>query len=447
MSYNTLGSYGDGTVRVEMFTLGVGCPENCADCGAFSSTKDLGDLRTREVSRRRIDQCIMAVIKATRNNVFPPYVTTNVQQEPLAGDAFFHFMRRIKRLTDGKTRAICISHGLRTAGDGRIIDKEAEDRLLDIVAFMDERDIFILSFDAMRSGGKIDEAVNIASYVETLDRLRPVVKKGARVTISIQGIGGVLSSDPLSRRHSYDALAVVMGKLGKEKGWSFEEIGRFNKDNGRRVVKVGRAAEKFPWLDDSSEATVIPDAEVVKGLSDGGHLSHSLRGNMDCVTGQLRVKVNNPTKTYRDTVTGLWEEMSLGGIPLGRAVLYVVRSGRRRVRRVLCGSTGGFEGEEILDVSADGSHVAIDTGVEEAEAVVDEGVAAEGSISGQGDEAKTGAEAVDSEGGADNSGVVKNVGQESSEGGARTGGGDADDTREGEAVEKLNDPGSSEDEI
>ncbi|MEK7547949.1 MAG: hypothetical protein AAB540_03570, partial [Patescibacteria group bacterium] len=151
MAYNSLGSYNEGTARVEMFRLGEGCAENCASCGAYPAERDPGDFCVKEVSGGRIKKCINAILISTRNEVFPSYVTTDVQQEPLNGDAFFDFMRLIKRMTDGKTRAICISHGLRATKEGKVVNQAAEERLKRIARFMDKRDVFVLSFDTMRS--------------------------------------------------------------------------------------------------------------------------------------------------------------------------------------------------------------------------------------------------------------------------------------------------------
>lgn len=331
--YQQLHAYEEGTVMVEMFRLGEGCSENCASCGAYSAERDPGDFCTKEVSEGRIKKCINAILRSTRNAVFPSYVTTDVQQEPLNGDAFFDFMRLIKRLTQDKTRAICISHGLRATKEGRVVNPAAEERLKRIARFMDKRDVFILSFDVMRSNARIGDDENVASYVETLDRLKFAVRRGVRVTISIQGVDGVNSDNPnyaYSRKRAQELLAVVIGKLRKEKKWTIEEIGGLVKDESRRFVSIGRATREFPWLDPAGETPVIPDSEIVTRLYDGGFLSHTLRARMDCILGRLEAQVNNPLRSYGDTIRGHWGDVSLEYPVEGRATLRAVRRGVKR---------------------------------------------------------------------------------------------------------------------
>jgi hypothetical protein len=318
-----------------------------------------------------VQRCINAILRSTRNEVFPSYVTTDVQQEPLNGDAFFDFMRLIKKMTGGKTRAICISHGLRATKEGKVVNPAAEERLRKIAGFMDERDAFVLSLDTMRSNAKIGDDENAASYVETLDRLKGAVGRGVRVTISIQGVDGVDSDNPnyeYSRKRAQELLVVVVDKLRKEKKWTLEEVGGLVKDLSRQFVKIGRAAKEFPWLDPASETPVIPDAEIVNALYKGGSLSHTLRARMNCVTGELEAQVNNPLRSYGDTIRGQWGKVPLGYPVKGRAVLRNVRRGVKRTvnfvlmdkfmkrnvdRRGVSGEIrqGGVEGVDVIVVT------------------------------------------------------------------------------------------------
>ena len=449
-----LHAYKEGTVKVEMFRLGEGCSENCASCGAYSAERDPGDFCVKEVSRGRIHRCINAILKSTRNEVFPSYVTTDVQQEPLNGDAFFDFMRLIKKMTRGKTRAICISHGLHTTKDGKVVNPAAEERLRKIARFMDKRDAFVLSFDTMRSNARIGDDENVASYVETLDRLKFAVRRGVRVTISIQGVDGVDSDNPnyaYSRKRAQELLAVVINKLREEKKWTLEEVGGLVKDLSRQFVRIGRAAKEFPWLDPAGETPVIPDAEVIKKLYEGGDLSHTLRARMNCVTGELEAQANNPLRSYGDTIRGPWGKVSLEYPVKGRAVLRNVRRGvKRTVDAVLMArfmrrrdaATRGAQGE-IRQGAVGGVDVVVVTG------------SMGGTAAGVSDvlvedlEADFAGEDVCLEGRRDEHVAGAGVQEQAKEGEAGendpNADSDADDTDEEEAKGRLNDPESETD--
>ena len=195
-----------------MFRLGEGCAKTAPVVSVFAE-KGSGDFCVKEVSRGRIGKCIGVILKSTRNAVFPSYVTTDVQQELLNGDAF-DFMRLIKLMTDGKTRAIYLWLARRRR---KVVNQAAEERLKRIARFMDKRCICPF-FDTMRSNARIRDDENVV-YVETLDRLK-FAERGVRVTVSIQGVDGISSDHPscaYSRKRAQELLRVVKENFEKKK--------------------------------------------------------------------------------------------------------------------------------------------------------------------------------------------------------------------------------------
>lgn len=128
---------------VQTVRPGGHCKENCLHCGAFEvdsvggqkelsraelnenlterirplkrdnrpdesrQMEILGDdeaLRVRRESRGKMRACYLA-----------PYVTTDVDTEPMNGDAFLHAADLINSLTEGRSKLLCISHGVRSA--------------------------------------------------------------------------------------------------------------------------------------------------------------------------------------------------------------------------------------------------------------------------------------------------------------------------------------------
>lgn len=336
--------------RVVAVNLGDGCKENCVQCGAYPPNPDreatIRALTVREVTAKRIEACLTRdvegskpvegapevpdqAVSAVRQRLvdfFANYVTTGVNQEPLNGDAFVHFAEIVKRLSGGKSRVVCVSHGLRVSKEGKPVDEAADARLQKIVSMMDEQDVFVLSLDLARSQGKISKEVNLASYVETLDRLRPALAKGSRVTISIQGDDD--KDSPLYRGLAYDFCQEVINKLGTERGWGREEIMALYRDSGRAWVQTGRS-KQLPGVGPDGECAVVPDISFVSNTLD---MKHGLMAVVDAVSGKVFVHDHNAKKTYKDVArlnraladerAGLrpkwyaWEEASVNGNPL-----------------------------------------------------------------------------------------------------------------------------------
>ncbi len=356
-----LGEYRPGSLKIFNVRLGEGCSENCAQCAAYpqDKTKDPGDFIPREVTRDRIKLCLerefdlerytsvrrqqngpesvsvghetAEVESATRLrliDLFANYVTTDINQEPLNGDAFLHFAQLVKELSKGKSRAVCISHGLRAKkviDDVASFDTKNVERLRGIVDFMEEGDVFVLSLDMSRSSAKIDSDLNFHSYLETLKMLKPALDKGVRITVSVQGDSD--KSGPLYRGKAGNMYDEICEELVGSCGWTPSEVAALFIDVGRTWISAGRA-QVLPGVDPNGECPVIPDNSFV---------SHTLTkstnmGFLDTETGGVWVHPHNQHRTYNDVVRlsrhlsarglvpyaklGPWEEAYVNDDPL-----------------------------------------------------------------------------------------------------------------------------------
>jgi len=324
-----LGDYDEGAVKVYTVRLGEGCREGCVQCGAYPEEPARGDYLIKEVTRARIWECL------TREFVFEPvrtdnpkfsrsqevlsekseevrnkiadllanYVTTDVNQEPLNGDVFIHFAELVKQLTGGNSRAVCISHGLRVKKvekDGDKVevttDEKATGRLGAMANMMDDKDVFVLSLDVSRSKGRINDELSLWSYAETLNRLLPALRKGARITVFIQG-----NDNRDSRQHRVGAENLY-GRVKKllidHYRWKQADIMELHMDTGRAWVRQGRAAN-LPGVDPDGESPVIPDSSFVEHTLDKEPPN---MGFLDAVSGKVFVHPHNPRRSYNDVV-------------------------------------------------------------------------------------------------------------------------------------------------
>lgn len=330
-----LGDRREDAVKVVAVRLGDGCKQHCAQCGAYPATPDddeavaraltpleVDEARIRAILTREVDPAnggtaVDAEVQAVRRKLVDycaNYVTTDVNQEPLDGDAFAIFARLLKELSGGKSRAVCVSHGLRANLSGKV-DEETAGRLRDIVDIMDHEDVFVLSLDLARSQGGIGYDVNVSSYVETLERLKPALEKGARVTVSIQGDDD--ESSPLSRGKAVDLYMGVLAKLEQPidqggKGWTRDLIMRLKKDSGRAWAKIGRA-KNLPGVGPTGECAVIPDNSFVHNTLD---IRHAIMVAVDAVSGRVFGHDNNPDKSYNDV--SRWSRLISDFLRLGK---------------------------------------------------------------------------------------------------------------------------------
>lgn len=350
-----LGDYDDGVVKIYTVRLGEGCQEGCVQCGAFPEESQRGDYLIKEVARARILVCL------SREFVFDPiktdgpkfsrgpetpaeeteevrhkvadllanYVTMDVNQEPLNGDVFIHFAELVKQLTGGKSRAVCISHGLRVkqkvkdgVETGEYVDVKAAQRLERIAQMMDDKDVFVLSLDLSRSKGKINDELSQWSYAETLNMLLPALRKGARITVSIEG-----NDTRDSRQYRIGAqnlYSKVKQLLMNRYRWTQADIMGLHMDTGRAWVRQGRATA-LPGVDPKGESSVIPDSSFVEHTLEK---SSPNMGFVDAVSGRVYVHPHNPVRSYNDVVRlsrwlsergrlgvkkGAWEEVDLDG--------------------------------------------------------------------------------------------------------------------------------------
>lgn len=306
-----LGELDPGTVKITAMRLGDGCREYCISCGAYPAADDREDtvrtvtsvevdeVRVRQMLERQVDgeKAIIDGVRLKLVDFFARYVTTDVNQEPLNGDAFGHFMRLVKQLSGGKSRAVCVSHGLRVNFRGEPSEDSAR-RLLEIVDMLDQQDVFVLSLDMARSRGKFGQREpNKNSYVETLHRLRPALKKGARITISIQGVED--AGSPLFKGKAYELCSKVLAELRTGKGWTDAEIAKLKLDDGRAWVGVGRS-EILPGVNPSGECPVVPDTPFVAHDIMSSQAAVVLNGVIDAVSGRVYIHPQNISRGYND---------------------------------------------------------------------------------------------------------------------------------------------------
>lgn len=335
-----LGKYRDGSVKIMTFRTGEGCGEGCAHCGAYSKGVQPGDLLVKGVTRDRMRACLQGefVLKEAVNgqgldspdavkgevrkrlaDLLANYVTTDVNQEPLNSDTFLDFSDLVKELTGGKSRAVCISHGLRVSADGKPANEDAARRLDALAEKMDDGDVFVLSLDLARSQGGISHDVNLRSYAETLNRLKPALEKDSRITVSIQGV-----DDPSNAFHRLKATNLydeVKEVLKSNYGWKDSELTQLFMDTGRSWVSRGRA-EGLPGVDPDGECPVIPDTLLVQHTLD----KPTNAAFVDFVSGRIFVAPNNLRRSYNDVVRlgrylsargasgvkiGHWDEVSI----------------------------------------------------------------------------------------------------------------------------------------
>ncbi len=294
------------TTLVDMFATAKGCAEGCLHCGAYEGAEK-ADWTVVDLTKEQIRANIKGAMDAGFD--FARFVTTDVNTEPLGGPngTFVHLAEALDEFTKGKSRAICISHGMRVGRDGTPV-KRMEERMDRVVQLMHKGVVpmFVLTVDSNRHQGKIDREVNINSYVATLQKLRPILEhpeenvKEVRVTVSIQGTDG--NTGPLSRVESLKMFEEVRARLN----WPLELQGKLHYDDTRAYVKSGRAA-LLPGLSEDGACDVVPDAEFVRvdNIDKADHF-HRARVTMD---GRVERQAFRPGYTYNTTVKGLWSEV------------------------------------------------------------------------------------------------------------------------------------------
>jgi hypothetical protein len=112
---------------VTVMEIAHGCPGNCASCGAFSSTIDGVQVQHAytHLTREEIERNLTQELGFTGKHVYDllaERITTGVNSDPLASDSFSYLAEAVDRLTEGRSKVICITHGLRAHKD-RFLDE------------------------------------------------------------------------------------------------------------------------------------------------------------------------------------------------------------------------------------------------------------------------------------------------------------------------------------
>lgn len=340
---------------IETLGTGGGCSACCESCGAYSKRGDESpaDAIPKEVDEERMRAMLNREVKlvlgdgdripgfeagssepknlevkdplgltidSTRHRVFDwlaRVVTTNVNVEPLNSDAWLTLAKIIREFSeeDQKREAAqaakehrepknvrktlaCITHGLLLT-PSQLKNKTWRDsdqarRLKEIVAFMQEGDVFILSLDCARLRGKITQEQNERSYLETLDMIKGLRDKGVKVKVSIQGLDvGAFKSEedahnsPFYREKAIDLFGRLKRRLVKERGWTPSEVSpqKLDFDTSRVWTRIGRAKTAILWISAyEGRCPVIPDPDVVKTAFPESQVT---AGFYDFVTGKL----------------------------------------------------------------------------------------------------------------------------------------------------------------
>lgn len=356
-----LGEYDTRTLKVSTVRLGAGCVQACSHCGAYENSTATGDFIVKEVTPDRIVACLLQEVEEvldtedqqspetavtvkvpkvgpqwrfvsqedgnwhfedlegnvldettigpaleTRRRLidyFDSVVTTDINQEPLDGDAFLHFYRLVRLLSGGASRVPLITHGVRVrkdkadGGGWKPLKPKSEERLRAIVDAMDSKDIIVLSLDRARSWGNIPKELNMRSYAETLRIVKPALDKGVRVTVSVQGNDA--SESRLSRVRAERLLTDLKELLVREYGWTQLDLSKIFTDTGRNWALRGRA-ENMPGVQPENQCAVLPDAYWV-----ARHMSsvHAKMGYIDAVSGRTFIHTHNKGRTYNDVAT------------------------------------------------------------------------------------------------------------------------------------------------
>lgn len=405
----------EGTLSVNNIKMGDGCRQNCIHCGAYNKEGDKWDLVANAVTYERIKEVLLQeflvevpqgeenvegvtkYVKKRLIDLFANYVTTDINQEPLDSDAFLHFAKLVKKLSGGASRAVCVSHGVTMKGEKS--SSEQIKRLREIVEFMGEYDVFVLSMDFARLGGKIDYKTNLDSYVTTLNELKPAIEKGVHVTVSIQGDDE--KDGPYNRARAVSLYENVKKKLEQDFGWDPRLFNNIVVKTERAWVKKG-GARLLPGVDPGGQCPVIPDEEFVYN-----HLkSATMGGFLDMITGGLYMHPYNAHRTYNDVseisrkLNGRakrpskcsWEEVEYG-CKLEDLSYSFTREGKRRLLRVrrqwgrlrqpeLKKENKNKQSEEAAEAALDAEAAVVAEAVLDAEAAVaDEYTEGEESIS------------------------------------------------------------------
>lgn len=269
---------------VDMVENAWGCGENCAACGAYDGSERMrmGELppdKIREHLRRRIVGAGINVVELLRH-----FVTTGIDVEPLCVDNFCDWARIIKEESGGKSRGVCISHGLRFAkkADGEwVCPSVMEERLGNIVKLMmdDPKSptvpLFVLSCDLQRQLALMGVPADLKSeYKTVVDSFRALQKRLARKYPATSDFGALAGSGSINDP-------------------DFSEYQR---------LELRLASVSTVCLDFIIKANAVSYAETLIALAEpiraGKRVTVSLQGDNDC-----------KSLVYTGNVTQMWTEV------------------------------------------------------------------------------------------------------------------------------------------
>ncbi len=177
-----------GTTLIDMVELGHGCAGDCVACGAFDKNYEPKERKvcpiTSEQLTENISQEIVDGRKGTRHrlvDLFRRYMTSGVDMEPLESDIFNDASEIINDLSEGKSRMVAITHGLRCVESedeksGKVRWKPRPDQLrrverLSELMIADLVPLLVLSIDPAREKGLAGkEAKKIQTELKEMEK-------------------------------------------------------------------------------------------------------------------------------------------------------------------------------------------------------------------------------------------------------------------------------------
>ncbi|MBT7736082.1 hypothetical protein HN709_00145 [Candidatus Peregrinibacteria bacterium] len=394
---------------VQTVAPGGVCTEQCIHCGAFDEFKGAAASKplTRDQLRENLTQELPSLQEDVKGqvvaNYLAPFLTTDVNVEPTHNDAFIDAAELVHELTEGRSRMLFISHGVRKyvrtpreTGDknmGKHIirqitsvfdtkrgenlgepeagypdekwdevfeilrsrgieedviakiekarrgkyqfneqlieglnvvedllekgvaeaycfgkDDQSAERLSKVAQMVHDGIVpgAIITLDFARAQGRINFASNAASYIKTLQLLKPAMAESSQgfVTVSVQGLQNVDVDHPYGAHRALIFFQEILSRAGltdREKSML-----RGTADLGREIVGVGRGKNQdviAQYLHGDEACEIVPDqAFVDKVIKKDRKL---LRARL-LAAGGIEWQQVKDGATYNTTVKGPW---------------------------------------------------------------------------------------------------------------------------------------------
>jgi len=281
------------TMYIDMVEAAFGCPEGCAACGAYDGTERMtrGELSADQIRghlRKEIRGAGVKIVDLLRR-----FVTTGIDVEPLFTNNFCDWARIIREESGGRSRGVCVSHGLHFVKHGENewkCPEVMERHLEDIVKLMmDERDV----------EGKQGVSPTIPLFVLSCDLQRRSALMGV----------------PLGLKQQYEAL---MGEFRKSCDKLMRKYGGQSYSDLRTLVTSGRYNDpdfgEFTALDnklDSLRSACLPHtikANKVSYVETLIALAEPIRAGKR-VTVSLQGDSDSRSLVYVGAVMKMWSEV------------------------------------------------------------------------------------------------------------------------------------------